>query len=124
MWSLYQLLMPDEPEKLEELKRRGVLLLVVEASKMPTYPNLEQSLNSLWSTIGDQGPVGQRLHRLMFDALGREYGDRIAIVQWDLVSRESYNVLTSWALDEDSILKLGNSFETRWDQEKQNLAQS
>lgn len=124
MWSLYHLLMPDEREKLEELKRRGVLLLVVEASKMPTYPNLEQSLNSLWSTIGDQGPVGQRLHRLMFDALGREYGDRIAIVQWDIISRESYNVLTSWALDGDSIAKLGRSFEERWNQERPVLARA
>ena len=121
MWSLYHLLTPDEPEKLEELKRRGVLLLVVEASKMPVYPNLEQSLNSLWSTIGDQGPVGQRLHRLMFEALGREYGDRIAIIQWDLISRESYNVLTSWALDEDSISNLGGSFDWSWGNEKNDL---
>ncbi len=121
MWSLYHLLTPDEPEKLAELKRRGVLLLVVEASKMPVYPNLEQSLNNLWSTIGDQGPVGQRLHRLMFEALGREYGDRIAIIQWDLISRESYNVLTSWALDEDSISNLGDSFEWSWGKERVDL---
>ncbi|HEX6862467.1 MAG TPA: patatin-like phospholipase family protein, partial [Thermoanaerobaculia bacterium] len=124
MWPLYHLLMPDEREKLAELKRRGVLLLVVEASKMPTYPNLQQSLNSLWSTIGDQGPVGQRLHRLMFEALGREYGGRIAIVQWDLISRESYNVLTSWALDGDSIQRLGNSFEQRWSSEEPILRQA
>ena len=124
MWPLYHLLIPDEPEKLEELKRRGVLLLVVEASKMPTYPNLEQSLNSLWSTIGDQGPVGQRLHRLMFEALGREYGSRIAIIQWDLISKENYNVLTSWALDGDSIHKLGESFEMRWGEEKADLARA
>jgi hypothetical protein len=124
MWSLYHLLMPDEDKKLEELKQRGVLLLVVEASKMPTYPRLEQSLNSLWSTIGDQGPVGQRLHRQMFDTLGREYGERIAIVQWDLVSKESYNVLTSWALDEDSIRTMGKSFETRWRQQKKSLGEA
>jgi hypothetical protein len=124
MWPLYHLLVPDEREKLEELKRRGVLLLVVEASKMPVYPNLEQSLNSLWSTIGDQGPVGQRLHRLMFDALGREYGGRIAIIQWDIISKESYNVLTSWALDGDSIRKLGESFEERWDAEESTLVRA
>lgn len=124
MWSLYHLLMPEEREKLAELKRRGVLLLVVEASKMPVYPNQKQSLNALWSTIGDQGPVGQRLHRLMFEALGREYGGRIAIIQWDLIPRESYNVLTSWALDEDSIKKLHDSFERRWQAEESLLNQA
>ncbi len=121
MWSLYHLLMPDEKDKLEELKRRGVLLLVVEASKMPEYPNLEQSLNTLWSTIGDQGPVGQRLHRQMFDALGLAYGDRIAILQWDLRARENYNVLTSWALGEDSIQKLRDSFKVSWNGQKRTL---
>lgn len=124
MWSLYHLLTPEEEDKLAELKRRGVLLLVVEASKMPSYPNQEQSLNTLWSTIGDQGPVGQRLHRLMFEALGREYGGRIAIIQWDLIPKESYNVLTSWALGEDSIGKLGDSFEQRWDAEESILGQA
>lgn len=121
MWSLYHLLVPDEKERLDSLKKRGVLLIIVEASKMPVYPRLEQSLNSLWSTIGDQGPVGQHLHRLMFDMLQEKYGDQIAIVQLDIVPRQSYNVLTSWALDKRSHERLLSSFERRWDEERKLL---
>lgn len=124
MWSLYHLLMPEQENALDELKRRGVLLLVVEASRMPQYPAVEQSLNSLWSTIGDQGPIGQRLHRQMFNALGREYGSRIAILQWDLRARTNYNVLTSWALDNDSIEKLRKSFKLSWDSQEERLLQA
>jgi predicted acylesterase/phospholipase RssA len=124
MWSLFNLLLPEEEEKLNSLKERGVLLFVVEASKMPVYPRLEQSLNSLRSTIGDQGPVGQHLHRLMFERLEREYGDRLAIVQLDLVPLESFNVLTSWALDRRSIENLHGSFRQRWNEEKPALEAS
>lgn len=119
MWSLFNLLMhPDNRQRLQE---RGVLLIVVEASRMPSYRRLDQTVNSLWGTIEDQGPVGQRLHREMLELLAATYGNRIAVVQLDLVPLESYNVFTTWALDHGSLGQLERSFERRWQAEAKNL---
>ena len=122
MWSLFNLLM--RPESVPKLRRRGVLLFIVDASKMPTFRRVDLAFNSLVGTIEDQCPVGQRLHREMFDLLEKTYGDRIAIVQLDLVPQESYNVLTTWALDNESLKTLTRSFERRWQQEQPNMVAS
>jgi hypothetical protein len=122
MWSLFNLLM--RPEVVKELRRRGVLLLIVDANKMPSFRRLDLAFNSLVGTIEDQCPVGQRLHREMFDLLGTAYGDRIAVVQLDLVAQESYNVLTTWALDNASLKTLKKSFNQRWGEEEANLIAS
>jgi hypothetical protein len=119
MWSLFNLLM--HPRNRARLKERGVLLIVVEASRMPSYRRLDQTVNSLWGTIEDQGPVGQRLHREMLELLAMAYGSRIAVVQLDLVPLESYNVFTTWALDHGSLRQLESSFERRWEAEAKNL---
>lgn len=119
MWSLFNLLM--HPENREQLKKRGVLLIVIEASRMPSYRRLDQGVNSLWGTIEDQGPVGQRLHREMLELLAMAYGRRIAVVQLDLVPLESYNVFTTWALDHGSLGQLEKSFDRRWKAEAKNL---
>jgi predicted acylesterase/phospholipase RssA len=119
MWSLFNLLM--QPENRKELLQRRVLLIVVEASRMPTYRRVDQAVNSLWGAIEDQGPVGQRLHREMLDMLALAYGNRIAVVQLDLVPLESYNVFTTWALDHGSLGQLEKSFEKRWQAELKNL---
>lgn len=117
MWSLFDLLMNNR----QRLKERGVLLIVVEASRMPSYRGVDQTINSLWGTIEDQGPVGQRLHREMLEMLAMAYGNRIAVVQLDLVPLESYNVFTTWALDHGSMGRLERSFERRWQVEVRNL---
>ena len=119
MWSLFNLLM--HPDNRTRLKERGVLLIVVEASRMPSYRRVDQAVNSLWGTIEDQGPVGQRLHREMLELLAMAYGNRIAVVQLDLVPLESYNVFTTWALDHGSLGQLETSFERRWEAEVKNL---
>jgi hypothetical protein len=122
MWSLFNLLMNRDIQP--QLRERGVLLIVVEASRMPVYRRVDKAVNSLWGTIEDQGPVGQRLHREMLNLLEATYGDRIAVVQLDLMPREDYNVLTTWALDGGSLGHLHRSFETRWKDERTNLSQS
>ena len=120
LWSLVNLLL-DEAH-FEELRKRGVLLLIVEASKMPTYRSFESTFNSLLGTIGDQGPIGRNLHNRMLDVLKERFGDRLATVQIDLVPRESLNVMTTWALDESTLRSLKKqSFEVRWMEEKVNL---
>lgn len=120
MWSLFNLLM--NPDVQPELYQRGVLLIVVEASRMPVYRPVDKVVNSLWGTIEDQSPVGQRLHREMLNLLEATYGDRIAVVQLDLMPRAEYNVLTTWALDGGSLRYLHGSFDQRWAVEVKNLA--
>jgi hypothetical protein len=117
MWSLYQL-MTDQTEKvMQRLTQRGVLLIVVEASRMPEYSEARRSLLSLYGAIADKNPVAQSLHRRMFESLRALYGKSLAIVQLDLIaqqSRESFNVYTTWALDPRSKDKLDRSFSRVW----------
>jgi len=115
MWSLFQLL--THAQTLATLRNRGVLLILVEASKMPEYQDDRRSLLTLYGTIGDKNPVAQNLHRMMFSMLRQLYGDRLAVVQLDLIPRaepDSYNVCTTWALDPKSQQKLSESFERVW----------
>lgn len=117
MWTLTNLLL----NRAQDLRERGVLLLVVDASKMPTYGGVGRSIQRLWGTIGDQAPIAQNLHRRMLDLLEKEYGNDIAVVQLDLIAKERYNVLTTWALDSNSQQLLKESFDDRWPAERQNL---
>ncbi len=115
MWSLFQLL--SRPQSMESLKKRGVLVILVEASKMPEYSESPRSLLTLFGTLGDRKPVAQSLHRRMFELLHQRYGGRLAVVQLDLIpeaSPESFNVYTTWALDPKSQDRLGRSFELVW----------
>ena len=114
MWSLFNLLM----RKAEVLEKRGVLLIVVEASKMPEYRDNRRSFTSLYGTIGDRNPLGQALHRRMYDILAREYGSRLAVVQIDITPEEKFNVFTTWALDKRSFKRLQKAFKNCWEREK------
>lgn len=117
MWTLTNLLLNN----VGELRHRGVLVIIVDASKMPTYRGVRRKLQSLWGTIGDQAPIAQNLHRRMLDLLEREYGNRLAVVQIDLLPDTTHNVLTTWALDPGSEETLQASFAERWRQERRNL---
>jgi hypothetical protein len=114
MWSLFQLLMNNKPG----LQGRGVLLIIVDAGKMPEYRNLDKSLNALVGTIQDQSTIGQNMHRMMYDLLEKQYGNRIGIVKFDLIELDHYNVMTTWALDNDSLDKLHESFDKRWEEKR------
>jgi hypothetical protein len=116
LWTLFHLL--THRERFPELRERGVLLLVVDASHMPTYGRSRRALTSLYGAIRDQSPVAQNLHRRMFDTLKDRYGEAISIVQIDIVPRISDNVHTTWALDQASRDKLARSFETIWHDER------
>jgi hypothetical protein len=117
MWSLFHLLMNNKPK----LFKRGVLLIIIDASKMPVYPNFKLKFNVLADTIRDQSTIGQNMHRLMYDVLEKEYHDRIGIVKFDLIELENYNVMTTWALDQDSHEKLRVSFDKRWEKKKKDI---
>lgn len=112
MWPVYRLLM----RQVEVLKERGVLLIVIEASKMPEYRSFDQKLSSLYGTIQDSSPHGQSLHWQMFERLHAEYAGRLRVVQIDLIPDEEHNVLTTWALSARQEKVLRCSFNTRWAQ--------
>jgi predicted acylesterase/phospholipase RssA len=113
MWTLFHLL-TRQSDVVAKLKKRGVLLLVVDASHMPEYSDSRRDLLSLYSAIGDQAPIAQNLHRRMFEYLQKEYGRRLSIVQLDIPPTPADNVLTTWALDNESKRKLRRSFCRMW----------
>jgi len=117
IWSLFNLLM----QKAEVLKKRGKLLIVVEASKMPEYRDNRRSFTSLYGTIGDRNPLGQALHRRIYDILAREYGSRLAVVQIDITPEKEFNVFTTWALDKRSLRRLNKAFDECWNREKMGI---
>ncbi len=103
------------------LADRGVLLIIVEASKMPEYRSLQNTVGGLLGTIDDQTAIGRNLHERMLDVLEILYGSRLAVIQFDLIPRESYNVMTTWALDKASLDLLKTSFEHSWKERKNQL---
>ena len=110
MWTLYNLLMNDGAV-VQRLKRRGVLLIVVEASKMPAVDGMGPDLIVLEEQIGDKRAKSQRLHRMMFENLKHEYGSLLEILQVDLEPSEAFNVGTTWALDTESTRRLHATFD-------------
>jgi hypothetical protein len=131
MWSLFQLMTDQTPagesgdSVMKKLVDRGVLLIIVEASRMPEYSENRRSLLTLYGAIADKNPIAQNLHRRMFETLRASYGKRLAIVQLDLIAqqrRESFNVYTTWALDPRSKETLDKSFARVWTKSAPQLA--
>ena len=88
----------------EALRRRGVLLIVVDASKMPVHQV------GLLATIGDQAPGARYLHRAMIDSLVATYEGRFGVVEIDLPPDTDSNTYTSWALDHESLNEVRRNF--------------
>jgi predicted acylesterase/phospholipase RssA len=117
MWSMYHLLWNNW----KALKARGVLLIIVDAGKMPVYRDLQKAYNSLVGTIQDQSTIGQNLHRRMYDSLQLVYEDRLAIVNLGLIEKKYYNVMTTWALDNESLKRIKSSFNATWPDNKKDI---
>jgi predicted acylesterase/phospholipase RssA len=109
LWSLSELLLSQQ----DSLARPGVLLIVVDASKMPVAP-IRNRVLGLLGAIRDQSPKGERLHQLMFDDLADTFGACIGIVQLSLKPEKWQNVYTTWALDRGSLNRLKGMFDRRW----------
>jgi predicted acylesterase/phospholipase RssA len=112
LWTLFHLLTNDTQR--DKLVQRGVLLIVVDASKMPEYSPDRRNFASLYGAIQDQNPIAQSLHRRMFELLFLIYGDAIRVVKVDLVPSVVNNVYTTWALDKKSQDRLRSSFDRVW----------
>jgi hypothetical protein len=109
VWPLFHLLTARK----EVLRERGVILVVVDAGRMPEL-DANVPLFRLLGTVRDKNPMGEAVHRLMFQHLGEAFGDRLALVQIGLIPTEPNNVLTTWALDSASIRTLDRSFADSW----------
>jgi hypothetical protein len=119
LWSLFPLL--TDAGSVAELERRGVLLLIVEASKMPEYSADRRDLTTLYGDLGNRNPVAQSLHRRILEGLKTRLHGAIAAIQIDITpraGRRSANVMTTWALDEASQTSLMESFRSTWQREK------
>lgn len=106
MWTLVRFL--SEPERIKELERRGLILIIVDATKMPEYGGRTRTLD-LVNAIMDETPVAGNLHATMIGLLKRLLGDRMAVVDFGINPECRSNIYTSWALDYDSRTELETS---------------
>jgi mRNA-degrading endonuclease YafQ of YafQ-DinJ toxin-antitoxin module len=117
MWSLFRLLINRSDEG---LIKRGVLLIIVDASKMDKPEDPDKKIRGLRSSISAQAPIGQYLHRTMFDLLEAVYGNGIAISQIDLDPQKK-NIHTTWTLDSGTRGELEMIFEDQWSKMEESL---
>jgi hypothetical protein len=119
LWPLFPMLTDDAV--VAELTRRGVLLIVVEASKMPEYTADRRDLTTLYGDLNNRNPVAQAMHRRMIEGMRARLGGSFAVAQVDITPRagvRSTNVLTTWALDPESQQSLKESFQAAWSRER------
>jgi hypothetical protein len=115
MWPVFPLLTDDR--SLAELRRRGVMLIIVEASKMPEYMADRRDLTTLYGDLNNRNPIAQALHRRMIEGLRARLEGGVAVIQIDITPRagvRSANVLTTWVLDPASQASLKESFHAAW----------
>lgn len=109
MWSMFQLL----ARHVDQLRSRGVILLIVDASKMPN-PGSGLGGPSMIHQINDATPVAANLHRRMIDILHARLGDRLFVTSVSLPPLSSHNVMTTWVLPQDKIDQIEADFEVTW----------
>jgi predicted acylesterase/phospholipase RssA len=116
LWSLYHLL----KNRADTLRRRGVLLILVDAGGMPraTKPN---RVLGLVSAILDKNPKGEFLHRTMLASLATTFGQCFDAVELEILPVRHWNVYTTWALDQRSVAKLDAAFKMEWKQEGETI---
>lgn len=109
LWPLLPLLL----NKRAAIGRRGVLLIIVDASRMPTVGAMDRQLG-LVATLLDKAPKSERSHFQMLEQLQGAYGDCFAVVQIAIEPLERNNIHTTWALDDRSRARLDTLFDDSW----------
>ncbi len=94
--GLYPLLLHER----EELRRRGVLLVVLDASATEAHSALPGEWEIMSALKGAEVGRGQMLHRLMITRLAAEFGVRFGCVLVDMPPTELSRIPTSWFLDD------------------------
>jgi hypothetical protein len=110
MWPLVPLLV-NQRERVGN--NRGVLMIVVDASRMPGAPWTDRQ-RGLMATLLDKNPKGERLHLQMIEQLEAQYGDCFGYVYIGIEPQPKYNVYTTWALDRGSQRLVHNAFANAW----------
>lgn len=110
--GLYPLLLHQRAE----LRRRGVLLIVLDASAAEQFSTFPGEWETLSALRGAGVGRGQMLHRLMVTRLAAEYGARFGCVLVDMRPSELALIPTSWYLDTDARASMRRHFGSpRWD---------
>lgn len=105
LWTLFHLLSSHA----SELERRGVILILIDGSKMPEY----QGRTRMWDLVNailDQSPIAANLHETMISLLQTRLHHRLGVVAVALEPTVDNNVYTSWALDSASLSQLEQGF--------------
>lgn len=110
MWPLVPLLVNQRDQVGDN---RGVLMIVVDASRMPGAPWTDRQ-RGLMATLLDKNPKGERLHLQMLEQLQAEYGNCFGYVYIGIEPKPKYNVYTTWALDRGSLQVVDSAFTSAW----------
>ena len=110
LWPLVPLLR-NQRERVGD--DRGVLMIVVDASRMPGAPWTDRQ-RGLLGTLIDKNPKGERLHLQMLQQLRADYGECFGYVYIGIEPQPKYNVYTTWALDSKSLQVVDSAFAAAW----------
>lgn len=116
MWPLEPLLLQARAD----IGQRGVLLVIVDASRMPEAGSNSRQFG-LIQTILDKNPKGERVHLQMLDRLAAAYPGCFAAVHVAIEPDPDYNVYTTWALDGASQRRLSDAFENAWQDKREEI---
>jgi hypothetical protein len=111
LWPLLPLLLRSA----DAIRERGVLLIIVDAGRMPGVGARDRQ-RGLIGTILDKAPKSERLHLQMLEQLEQAYGECFAYVQIATPPLARYNIYTTWALDRGSQGLLDEAFRMSWDE--------
>lgn len=116
--GLYPLLLHER----EELRRRGVLLVLLDASATEAHSALPGEWEIMSALKGAEVGRGQMLHRLMVTRLAAELGVRFGCVLVDMPPTELSRIPTSWFLDDAARGAMRRHFgSTRWAGQRQRI---
>lgn len=110
MWPLVPLLRNQRARIGDD---RGVLMIVVDASRMPGAPWTDRQ-RGLVGTLIDKNPKGERLHIQMLQQLRADFGECFGYVYIGIEPEPRFNVYTTWALDSKSRDVVDSAFASAW----------
>ncbi|MDO9017546.1 MAG: hypothetical protein Q8S73_29160 [Deltaproteobacteria bacterium] len=98
-----------------ELRRRGVLMIVLDASAADAFTRYPGEWETVTALRGAGVGRAQMLHRLMLTRLASEYGARFGCVLVDMLPADLARIPTSWYLDEAARASMRRHFTSaRW----------
>lgn len=119
--GLYPLLL----RRREALRRRGVLLVLLDASATEAFSALPGEWEIMSALKGADVGRSQMLHRLMLSRLTSELGGRFGCVLVDMLPTALSRIPTSWHLDRGARSSLRQHFGSpRWTRQREQLQEA